>query len=214
MLEIYITRHGETEWNRIRRFQGQGDSPLTELGMQQASWLGMRLKDIGIKKIYSSPLGRAKKTAEIINQFVHVDIELDERLKEIHVGDWEGQLITDIEKSMPQEHYDFWHNPVEFKIDNQESFQSVQDRAADFFENILATHSTGKLLIVAHAIILKGLLNYIQGRHLTLFWEGSHILPTSLSRVNSEDDRLSVAYLSDISHYELPLEKGWFIDED
>jgi len=213
MLEIYITRHGETQWNKVRRFQGQGDSELTELGKQQAGWLGQRLKNIGIKTIYSSPLGRAKHTSEIMNAYIGAKIIFDDRLKEMHVGDWEGRMISDIEVEMPTAHSDFWHNPKEFSVKGQESFESVQNRAAEFFEDLLKKHCSGRIFIVAHAIVIKGLLNYIQGRDVEHFWEGKHILPTSLTRINADEDRLSVVYMSDVSHYEKPMEQGWFIDE-
>lgn len=213
MLEIYLTRHGETEWNRIRRMQGQGNSPLTDLGRKQAVWLAERLENKVFTYIYTSPLGRAKETAEIINKTLNATLIEDDRLKEIYLGDWEGMLIEEVESINGEENDKFWHNPVAFKMENKEDFQQVRDRGADFFESLIKQHGEGKILVVAHAIILKGMLNYIQGRDMAHFWEGKHLLPTSLTKVNVLDNRFSIIYLGDTEHHKESMEKGWFLDE-
>ncbi len=174
MLEIYLTRHGgETEWNKIRRMQGQGDSPLTELGVAQAKWLSKRLETKDIGYIYVSPLGRATATADIINTELQASIILDDRLKEIDVGVWEGMLVEDILEDAPRHYDNFWNHPANFSHEGIESFVSVQDRAASFIEMILHKHAAGKILVVAHAIVLTAMLNYLQGRDLKHFWRVS-----------------------------------------
>lgn len=213
MLEIYLTRHGETEWNQIRRMQGQGDSPLTELGKRQAEWLAHRLEGKELSYIYTSPLGRAKETAQIVNKSFNAEIREDDLLKEIYLGDWEGKLISEIEEEYPRENDDFWHNPIAFDMEGKENFQQVKDRASDFFEKLIANHGSGKILVVAHAIILKGMLNYIQGQPLTKFWSGKHILPTSLTKINVMDNRFSLIYVGETSHHKEEMEQGWFIEE-
>lgn len=213
MLEIYLTRHGETEWNKIKRMQGQSDSPLTEFGVKQAEWLAERLQSKTFTYIYTSPLGRAKETALIVNKGLGAKVVEDDRLKEIYMGDWEGRLVSDLEKEFPQENNAFWHNPLAFKMAGKESFQEVHNRAADFFEDMLSKHGDGKILVVAHAIILKGMMNYIQGESLSKFWEGKHILPTSLTKINVLDNRYTVIYTADISHHKEAMEQGWFIED-
>lgn len=214
MLEIYLTRHGETEWNQVRRMQGQMDSPLTELGEDQSKWLAARLEGKEFSYIYTSPLGRAKNTALIINERLNAKVVEDDRLKEIYCGDWEGALIEDIEKEFPIEHEEFWNNPNAFKMEGKEDFSQVRDRAADFFEDLIKNHGSGKILIVAHAIILKGMLNYINGENLSKFWSGRHILPTSLTKINVLENRYSLIYEGDIGHHKKAMERGWFIDEE
>ena len=213
MLEIYLTRHGETEWNQIKRMQGQGDSPLTDFGVRQAAWLAERLEAKEFTYIYTSPLGRAKKTALIINKVLKAEVIEDDRLKEIYMGDWEGQLVSDLETAYPLENDQFWHNPIAFEMDGKETFGQVRDRAAAFFEDVISKHDDGKILIVAHAIVLKGMMNYIQGEKLSKFWEGKHILPTSLTKINVLDNRFTVIYIADTSHHKEAMEKGWFIEE-
>lgn len=213
MLEIYLTRHGETEWNKIKKMQGQGDSPLTEFGVRQAEWLGERLASKKFSYIYTSPLGRAKETALIVNKQLKAELIEDDRLKEIYMGDWEGRLVHDLENEFPKDNHDFWHNPVAFDLEGKETFSDVHNRAASFFEDLISKHGEGKILVVAHAIILKGMMTYILGEDISKFWEGKHILPTSVTKINVLDNRYSVIYTADTSHHKEAMVKGWFIED-
>ena len=86
MLQVYLVRHGETQWNAERRIQGQSDSPLTAKGEQQAMQVATRAKELGITHIISSDLGRTRRTAEIIAQACGCDIIFDSRLRELNMG--------------------------------------------------------------------------------------------------------------------------------
>lgn len=103
---IFLIRHGQTEFNVQRRLQGRMDSPLTDLGVAQARRMGETLRGVvgpeGLTVI-SSPLGRARRTAEIVCETLGLDcaIELDPRLAEIDVGDWEGLNGEEIETVTP-----------------------------------------------------------------------------------------------------------------
>ncbi len=95
---IYAIRHGETVWNTKGIIQGGGsDSPLTDLGIQQAQSLGKRLKEYNIDIIYSSDLGRAKQTTDILNSFLHTQIIYSELLRETNYGIAEGIKSSDLE---------------------------------------------------------------------------------------------------------------------
>ena len=106
---FYLTLHGETEWNRDRRFQGQLDSPLTEHGVEQAHRMGVTLRElIGDATGYvivSSPLGRACRTAEIICEVLGIEprqIETDARIAEINLGSWAGLTRGEVEARWPR----------------------------------------------------------------------------------------------------------------
>ncbi|SQI27432.1 phosphoglycerate mutase 2 [Salmonella enterica subsp. arizonae] len=90
MLQVYLVRHGETQWNAERRIQGQSDSPLTAKGEQQAMQVGERARSLGITHIISSDLGRTKRTAEIIAQACGCDITFDSRLRELDMACWKS----------------------------------------------------------------------------------------------------------------------------
>ena len=97
---IYLVRHGETEWNVIRRFQGRSDSPLTALGLSQAATYAGILRGVGAAEdfdLISSPLGRAAKTAEIIGAALGLKLRLDPRLEEVSLGSWDGCTFDDIQ---------------------------------------------------------------------------------------------------------------------
>jgi broad specificity phosphatase PhoE len=104
---ILLVRHGETEWNLARRFQGQFDSPLTERGIAQADAIGRfvrKLPEAASARIVASPLGRARRTAEIIRDHLTTGTELtiDGRLREISVGSWDGLTYSDIATRFPE----------------------------------------------------------------------------------------------------------------
>ena len=92
MLQVYLVRHGETQWNAERRIQGQSDSPLTAKGEQQAMQVATRAKELGITHIISSDLGRTRRTAEIIAQACGCDIIFDSRLRELNMVYWKQEI--------------------------------------------------------------------------------------------------------------------------
>ncbi|MBO9696761.1 MAG: histidine phosphatase family protein [Sphingopyxis sp.] len=104
MTEIYLIRHGETEWNAAGRFQGKLDSPLTGTGARQAKLCGERLSALGIRfdTLIASPLGRTRQTASIIASCSRFpDTQYDDRLAEVSVGPWDGLTHIDIDAQWP-----------------------------------------------------------------------------------------------------------------
>ena len=129
MTRLYLTRHGQTEWNVERRMQGQQDSPLTELGKEQAKWLGERLHDVGLDVIFSSSSGRAIRTAEIIRGTRKISIIPSDNLREIALGQWAGMLHTEVERIYPGEHRNFWHFPHQYqKVDRDYLFINLKTK--------------------------------------------------------------------------------------
>lgn len=215
MGKIYITRHGETEWNTVRRMQGQCDSPLTELGKKQALWLENRLVDTKIDRIYSSSLGRALDTANIIKGSRNIEIIPSDALKEIFLGSWQGCLIEDVEKNYPEQHRCFWKEPGSYIPVDGETFEDLSKRVGEFFETLIKQHEKDDLLIVAHAIVLKALLNHIlyEGQ-ITRLWEGPPLRPTSLTILNYEAGKFDIELFADTLHYQEINPNGWFAKED
>src|SRR6266851_890326 len=98
---IYLIRHGETDWNRDRRIQGQSDTPLNDVGRAQARLLGLKLLDVRFELAYSSDLSRAIETAELILEPRPIAIATDVGLRERAFGEWEGGLAEEIGQSYP-----------------------------------------------------------------------------------------------------------------
>ena len=131
MKTLYIIRHGETEWNKIGRYQGITDVPLNDNGIAQAKACANALKDVHFDRILSSDLSRALVTAETIRGNRNIEITIDSRLREIDFGDWEKLLFSEIEERWPGLIDQMYRQPDIVKLPNGESFQEVQNRAWD-----------------------------------------------------------------------------------
>jgi len=103
LVKVILVRHGETDWNLSRRIQGgNSDTPLNQRGWQQAEGLALRLKQEKIQAIYSSPLQRARDTAQAIARYHQLLVEIEPSLKEIEVGELEGVSITEVGKHLSE----------------------------------------------------------------------------------------------------------------
>ena len=141
-MEIYVVRHGQTDWNIQDKLQGHTNIPLNNVGIRQACITKQALSKIGFSKIYSSPLDRCKKTAQIINKD-NLPIIIDDRLSERGFGDLEGQQGHNIE--------DFLIFQKNLNSFNVEPIQSFFARVHNFLTDIINTSNDEKILIVTHA---------------------------------------------------------------
>ncbi|PKM96262.1 MAG: histidine phosphatase family protein [Firmicutes bacterium HGW-Firmicutes-1] len=215
MGKIFLTRHGETIWNTERRMQGHNNSPLSELGMKQAEWLFDKLKDEQIDVVLSSPLGRAIQTSEVLIANRKLEVITVDELKEINLGCWEGCISEVVEKDFPVEYHSFWNEPEKYVPIDGESFLQLNERVTFFLNNVLVHYKNKNILIVAHAVVIKALLNAIETNgEISRLWEGSHIFPTSLSTLSYENDDIRINSIGDISHYKEQLKRGWFAEEE
>lgn len=200
---LFLTRHGETEWNVEGKLQGHKDSPLTALGKRQAGWLEASLKDMHFDAIYSSTSKRTYHTAEIIRDKREIDIIACDSLMEINLGTWEGQKQTDIESTSFDEQYAFWNTPHLYKPQNDgESFTQLQERMILAVNEIISKHRGGNILIVTHAIALKVIMAHFRGDPLDKLWTPPIIQPTALNKVVIVNDVYNIKMYGDISHYQ------------
>jgi len=169
--KIILVRHGETEWNRLRRFQGRTDIPLNQKGNDQARALALALKDEALTAIYSSPLGRAMETAQHIGSFHPATPVLKEQgLVEMDLGEFEGMDA----RQWAAEHVDFrkvWERkPATLPMPGGESLRQVQLRAVEALERIAESHGAGStLLLCAHNFVIATLLCFALGIDLDQF---------------------------------------------
>ncbi|MEB3219852.1 MAG: histidine phosphatase family protein [Nostocales cyanobacterium 94392] len=173
-IRLLLVRHGETDWNQQSKYQGQTDIPLNENGKLQSEKLAEFLKDVSIDKTFSSSLLRAKQTAEIIlKHHQGVNLELNDGLKEIIHGLWQGKLEAEIQQEFPGELQRWKETPENFKMPNGESLQQVWQRTIEVYQSILDTALTNQLntvLIVAHGVINQILLCHIFGLSSQNLW--------------------------------------------
>lgn len=172
---LLLVRHGETEWNRQKRFQGQIDVPLNANGQQQAQQAAEFLKAISIQAAVTSPMLRPKETAEIILQH-HPDVELvgNDRLVEIGHGLWEGKLEDEIEAEYPGLLHAWQTAPETVQMPEGENLQQVWDRVTAAWDTIVQTAAQrpepGTTLVVAHDAVNKAILCYVLGLGPENFW--------------------------------------------
>ncbi len=109
MIQLILIRHGQTQWNREGRWQGQADPPLNAFGRRQARRAALELRGARLDHLYSSDLRRALETAHIIGADLGLAVIPDPRLREINLGRWQGMLSADIEAQYPDE-FRRWHD--------------------------------------------------------------------------------------------------------
>lgn len=202
MTILYLTRHGQTEWNTQRRMQGWNDSPLTAQGVQQAQWLAQSLQQVEWQAIYSSPSGRAVRTAEILRGEGPVDIITDLRLREMGFGEWEGRVIPELEEEYPDIMHALWRDPARYVPLSGESYSQVRERVLEALEHIVRQHPAGNVLIITHTVVLKLLMAYFEERPIDKLWELPFIHPTSLSVVEVDEKAHRIVMHGDVSHFQ------------
>jgi len=200
MIKLYITRHGETIWNTEKRMQGWQDSNLTEKGKKNAESLGERLKDIEFEAIYSSPSGRTKNTTELVKGDREIPIIFDDQLREMNLGNFEGQTMDSIRETNPIEIDRFWNAPELFVPVGGETFIDVRERALKILGRIKNNHLTGNILIVTHSVMIKTLFSIFNHSPIEKLWDPPFIHDTSLTIVEMNDDEYKIVLEGDISH--------------
>lgn len=156
---VDLLRHGEPVGGR--RYRGQTDDPLSEKGWQQMRDAVMGMHDWNV--IYSSPLRRCAEFAHELSSRLSLPAHIDERLKEIGFGAWEGRTPEDIRHDDPHRLENFWRDPVGNQPEGAESLSSFQARVSAAWAEICCKHGGQRVLIVAHAGITRMLLSLALG---------------------------------------------------
>ncbi len=166
MLNIYLLRHGQTEWNADgNRYCGRTDLPLTEKGVQQAQSVREQLKDISFKAIYASPLQRAYTTAQIASG--GKEVIRDERLVEVNFGNWESKSKEQFIEENPALWGKWNKEPLVTQAGGTgETAQTIIDRMDGFFSSVLHQHQSGNILVVAHNGVNRLYLAYKLGMNV------------------------------------------------
>jgi len=144
---LLLARHGETDWNRDQRWQGHSDTPLNELGREQARELADSLD--GIDAVYSSDLARASETAEIVAAQLGLEVHVDDRLRERSFGAWEGLTMEEIERRYEEAH-GRWRAGESHGADDAEAFEAFAARVHSFLDEVLRRHPDETVLVVGH----------------------------------------------------------------
>lgn len=158
MGEVYLIRHGETDWNKEARFQGRTDIPLNKKGKLQAKILSDYLSEEDFDFIYSSPLKRAIETAYPLAKKLNKELIIRENWIELNFGEWEGLTVKEVHEKYPLER-DLWlYHTERGKIPKGESFREAYDRILEEKNFILEHHSEHKIVIFTHGAIIRAAL--------------------------------------------------------
>lgn len=195
ILELWLIRHGETDWNRERRIQGQQQNVLSALGETQARRLGSRLIGEHFDTVYGSDLKRTRQTADLV--FPGQNVVFDERLREISRGVLEGQRGQDFAGEY-LEHYTAMQQDIyNFRPPGGENHFDVQDRAAAWLESL---PRSGKVAAVTHGGVITALFRHALGvRELTAWLQVGN---TSISKLRFGADWTELLSLNDTAHLE------------
>lgn len=163
MLQVYLVRHGETQWNAERRIQGQSDSPLTAKGELQAVQVGERVRTYGITHVIASDLGRTKRTAEIIADACGCGVTLDSRLRELDMGILEQRHLDSLSAQEEEWRRLVVNGTPNGRIPEGESMQELSERMHAGLAACLNLPAGSRPLLVSHGIALGCLVSTILG---------------------------------------------------
>ncbi len=195
---IYLIRHGETNWNLEKRFQGTTNTELTYEGLKQGKLLANNLEKTDFKNIYTSPLNRAKITAGFLGDKTKCEVIEDLDFKEISFGDWEGLTTTEIKEKYPL--MDKWFSdPSLYKIPNSDDLEAEKNRLKKRLIEIATNAEGHNTAIVSHAGIIR--LSLLAALDLPLSYYWRFVLDnTSISILEYYNGIFHLKTLNNTSH--------------
>jgi broad specificity phosphatase PhoE len=202
MIELILIRHGQTHTNVAGRWHGWSDQPLTPFGQVQAQATARRLapERDQIRGLYTSPLRRAAQTADVIGAALGREAIQIEDLKEINFGELEGTSLEEMEHQHPAL-FARWQDKTDmsFQWPGGERRADFFRRATDACQQILARHSGGKIVAVAHGGTIRACLAHLLPHQLSRWWDYA-LDNCGLNRVRIEKDKTQLIALNDGTH--------------
>ncbi|HCW80913.1 MAG TPA: histidine phosphatase family protein [Ruminococcaceae bacterium] len=194
---MFLVRHCEAKGNTLGVLQGRTDCDVSGNGQKQLDLVGLRLRNEPFSAIYSSPLKRAYKTAQAINQYHHLEIIKDERLVEIDMGKWEGLPWATIEKEAPEQLRIWNEDPWKFEAPGGESIVHVSERMWEAVNDIASHNGGNTVCIVSHGCAIRSFLSRALERPMNdIPWSDN----TAVSVVEMENGKANVLSMNDASH--------------
>jgi alpha-ribazole phosphatase len=170
LTKVFLIRHGETLWNKERKYQGHTNIPLSAEGIQQAGAVAAQLAGEKLAGVYASDLDRAFITAQIIAQPHHIPVVGMPELREVGFGQWEGLTYNAIHDRWPEEMGKLYTHPGEIVIPGGESFAQLQQRAVQAMDVLVQKHPEETIVVVSHGGTIRTLLCEVLGVELNNIW--------------------------------------------
>ena len=207
MSRFVLVRHGQTEWNRVERFRGRVDIALNETGIRQAQAAGEILASTPVKAVFSSPLARAFRMADIIAARLGLRVEVLEGLVDFNYGDWQGMSPEEVAAKYPDLHRQWLESPDKVRIPGGESLDDARDRAMGAVADLAARFPDETVLLVSHKIVCKVILLAVLGLDNSRLWQ----VEQDNAAINifecSEAGAFTLLLLNDTCHLEPRLQR-------
>ncbi|MFW5691100.1 MAG: histidine phosphatase family protein [Chloroflexota bacterium] len=201
---LVFIRPGETDWNLQGRWQGWVASPLNELGQQQMARLAGFIRHIGITRLYTSDLHRARQSAEILAEELGQEPIYDSRLRERSIGEFQGLNVPEIHGWYQDEYRKLLADPEGYRVPGGESIEDVRVRVRQFLDEILAEGNKAKgdqtIAVLSHTIAIRLMVKQLQPScDLT---DVTFLNSSVTTLVNNGDDTWRLTAVNDVSHLE------------
>ncbi|MEK3822253.1 histidine phosphatase family protein [Cytobacillus sp. FSL W8-0315] len=195
MTEICLVRHGETDWNSFGKLQGRTDIPLNSNGINQARECGKFLASANWDLIVTSPLQRAKQSAEIISSLINIPIYEMADFLERDYGDAEGMTVKERTVAFPDKNYP-----------NQENRNSLNKRVMIGLEKIIQSYKCRRVILVAHGAVINAILAQLSNGKVG---SGKTKLKNAcISNINFSQDTWNIRDFNQVTHLSQYSEKG------
>lgn len=196
---IYLLRHGQTAWNAEGRLQGRIDSPLSALGRAQAARLARALAHLPLAAVYSSPLSRARHTAEAIAVPHGLRVVTLDSLREVGLGVWEGLTMAEIEARFGPVIEARRRDPVGVTPEAGEAMPALAERGMRAVREVVDRHPGGTVVMVAHGALNRVVLLSVLGAPLSSYWRIRQD-NAAINIVEFDRDRVRVVLINGTSH--------------
>jgi len=199
MTEIYLVRHGQTQWNKEEIFRGTNDVPLNETGLREASLAAHALKDIEVRAVYSSPLARAKETAAAIARLHKLEVRTIDGLKDICFGEWQGVAHQTVREQYSDLYRRWLEEPHTVTFPGGESLGALKSRAVEAVKEVVPNHPEDTIVMVSHRVVNRVLICGLIGIDLSRFWQIGQDT-TAINLLTWKRGRFILTCLNDTCH--------------
>ncbi len=168
--KFILFRHGQTEWNLGERFRGHADLSLNDTGLAQAQKIAARLKAENIAAIYSSPLRRARQTAQPLADAFHLDVQSHDGLNDIDFGALEGMTLEEAQQAFPEVAAAWLHRPGHVKFPKGGSFKKMRTRIEGMLDELSVKHDGQTVALISHKVVCGAMLCVVLGLDADALW--------------------------------------------
>ena len=190
-LRLIVLRHGSTQWNRERRYQGCVDTRLSDEGRAQAEAAAQALADRQLAAVYASPLARAQETARAIAERHGLPVLTAPAFREICLGLWEGHTVAEVQARFPEIHLAWRERPHTVAMPNGESLADVSERMREGVAQLRSAHAADTVCLVSHGVTIRLLILEAFGLLPERLWS-IHVNAAAISELEYRDGSVTV----------------------